>query len=202
MSEPLDQIREIRGMMERSSKFLSLSGLSGVSAGICGLLGAWHLYFNIGKEALSHNLPEIAGILIRDGFVVLAAALSLAIFFTVRKARKLGYTVSGPATRYLLKSMAVPLVTGGVLCLGLIYYELYWLCLSVSLVFYGLALVNASRYTVNETYSLGLVEIALGLAAFFLPAQKLVFWAIGFGLMHIVYGLVMYFRYDRQPSKK
>lgn len=196
MSEPLDQIREIRSMMERSSKFLSLSGLSGISAGICALLGAWHVYHNTSDDSLVYNRPEMVRILILNGTVVLLSALLSGSYFTIRKARRKGFVIWGPASRSLLTSLVVPLVTGGIFCLGLIYYGHYWICFSATLIFYGLALVSGSKYTVHDTYYLGLAEIALGLAAFFLPGYNLLFWAIGFGVLHIVYGSVMYIRYD------
>lgn len=202
MSQPLEQIREIRSMMERSSRFLSLSGLAGISAGICGLLGALHIYFTVGTDAVSYFKPGTEILLLVDGSIVLVFALLFAVFFSVRKAKKLGYTIGGPATKQLLKSLAIPLITGGILCLGLISQELYWLCFPLSLVFYGLALVSSSRYTVNETYSLGVIEILLGLTAFFIPSLNLILWAIGFGVLHIIYGWVMYVRYERAPLNK
>lgn len=202
MSQPLEQIREIRSMMERSSRFLSLSGLAGISAGICGLAGALHIYFIGGTDAVSYFKPGTEILLLVDGSIVLVFALLFAVFFSVRKAKKLGYTIGGPATKQLLKSLAIPLITGGILCLGLISQELYSLCFPLSLVFYGLALVSSSRYTVNETYSLGVIEILLGLTAFFIPSLNLILWAIGFGVLHIIYGWVMYVRYERAPLNK
>jgi len=202
MSQPLEQIREIRSMMERSSRFLSLSGLAGILAGICGLAGALHIYFTVGTDAVSYFKPGTEILLLVDGSIVLVFALLFAVFFSVRKAKKLGYTIGGPATKQLLKSLAIPLITGGILCLGLISQELYWLCFPLSLVFYGLALVSSSRYTVNETYSLGVIEILLGLTAFFIPSLNLILWAIGFGVLHIIYGWVMYVRYERAPLNK
>lgn len=197
MSEPIDQIREIRSMMERSSKFLSLSGLSGIFAGVFALLGAWHFHTTVDENALLTNRSSVASTLVQDGLLVLVAALVAGIFFTIRKARRKGMVVWGPASRALLSSLAVPLVTGGIFCIGLIYYGHYWICFSATLIFYGLALVSGSKYTVHDTWYLGLAQITLGLAAFFLPGYNLLFWAIGFGVLHIVYGSVVYRKYDK-----
>jgi hypothetical protein len=197
MTEPIEQIREIRSIMERSSKFLSLSGLSGIVAGICALLGAWHVGREVDYEALAQGNPDVLPVLIQDAFLVLAGALFAGLFFTIRKAKKKGIPVWGPASRQLLRSLLVPLVAGGIYATGLIYQGEYLECFSVTLIFYGLALVSGSKYTVNDTYYLGLAQIALGLAAFLLSGYYLLFWAIGFGVLHLVYGVAMYVRYDR-----
>jgi hypothetical protein len=65
----------------------------------------------------------------------------------------------------------------------------------LTLIFYGLALVNASKYTLSEVRWLGLTQILLGLAAAHFIGYGLVFWALGFGLVHILYGLVMHYKY-------
>ena len=39
--QPLEELQHIKRMMERSSRFISLSGLSGIAAGICAIAGAW-----------------------------------------------------------------------------------------------------------------------------------------------------------------
>lgn len=197
MNEPLDQIREIRSMLERSSRFLSLSGLSGISAGICGLLGAWHVHQNIMSWDLNQAGDESKELIIRDAIVVLGAASVLVIFFSLRRVKLQGQKVSGPAVRQLLKTLAIPLITGGVLCLGLVAHGNFAYGGALSMIFYGLALVTASRHTVSETYSLGLIQILLGLAAFFFPEYGLLLWVIGFGGLHIIYGLVMYLKYER-----
>ncbi|HMI66070.1 MAG TPA: hypothetical protein VK517_08550, partial [Cyclobacteriaceae bacterium] len=64
------------------------------------------------------------------------------------------------------------------------------------LIFYGLALINASPNLYEEIRYLGYSEILLGLLCAVLPNYGLLFWAIGFGLFHILYGAVMYKKYD------
>lgn len=218
--EHLETLTEIRSLMERSSKFFSLSGLSGVSAGIIALIGAGAAYVRFQKDDLlaAYNQPSVLSsddlyqhvgtmtgteryeavqFVVLDGVLVLIAALAAGIFFTVRKARRQGMSVWNPTSRRLLWAMAVPLVAGGILCLSLIHYNLIWLVFPSTLIFYGLALFNGSKYTVRDVEYLGLSEIALGLLALFLSGYTLLTWAIGFGLLHIVYGTVMYYKYDK-----
>lgn len=201
MNEHLEQLKEIRSMMERSSKFLSLSGLSGISAGICALIGAWYAHQTIHVDGLYQLFDptvreEIVPILLLDAAAVLISALLTGVFFTVRKARKNGINVWNSTSKRLLVSMLIPLFAGGIFGLALLHHGFFWLCFPTTLVFYGIALVNASKYTVHDTFYLGISEIVLGLVALYLAQWNLLFWAIGFGVLHIIYGLVVYFRYD------
>jgi hypothetical protein len=206
MNEHLENLKEIRSMMERSSKFLSLSGLSGISAGICALLGAWYAHQKIHIDGLyllfdPHVRQEIVPLLLLDAALVLMGALVFGAFFTIRKTRKLGLSFWSTSSKRLLGSMLVPLLAGGIFCLGLLYNGFFWICFPATLVFYGIALVNASKYTVHDTYYLGLGEIILGIISLFLAKWNLIFWAAGFGILHIIYGTVMYFKYDRTAPK-
>jgi hypothetical protein len=65
----------------------------------------------------------------------------------------------------------------------------------LTLIFYGLALVNASKYTLSEVRSLGIIEIVIGLFAMHFIGYGLLLWAVGFGVMHIIYGIIMHIRY-------
>lgn len=208
--EHLETLTEIRSLMERSSKFLSLSGLSGISAGIIALVGAGAAYARLSSDWLSGQSRfqqfsgperrEFVNFLLLDGSLVLLAALLTGIFFTVRKARQQGLNVWNPTSRRLLWALAVPLLTGGVFCLGLIHHELVWLTFPATLIFYGLALCSGSKYTVRDVEYLGLSEIGLGLLGLFFTGYTLLTWAIGFGVLHIVYGTVMYFKYDKSSA--
>lgn len=210
----LQQLNEIRAMMERSSRFISLSGLSGISAGIIALLGSAFIffyldfdirYFNIDmyfREGLDHFGFKDAMIILITAFIILTFALGFAIYFTTRKARKKGLSVWTRTTKLLLYNVAIPLITGGIFCFILLYYRLIFLIAPTTLVFYGLALLNGSKYTLPEIQWLGISEILLGLIACIFPGYGLVFWAIGFGVLHIVYGVVMYRKYETGTIKQ
>ncbi|MCB0557331.1 MAG: hypothetical protein H6573_04720 [Lewinellaceae bacterium] len=206
----LEALNEIRSLMERSSRFISLSGLSGVAAGLWALIGAAAAYLYLGASPLDGKhlyyqqpIPiekwglDYLSFFLLDATLVLILALSSGIFFTTRKARQKGQLVWGPLTQRLLLNLALPLVAGGIFCLGLAYHGLMGLIAPTTLVFYGLALINTSKYTLNDIRYLGITEVALGLMALFLPGYGLEFWCIGFGLLHIIYGLILYFKYER-----
>jgi hypothetical protein len=203
MNEHLENLKEIRSLMERSSKFLSLSGLSGISAGVCALLGAWYAYAKLhvdGSGLLSNPeiRHEIVPQLVVEALIVLTFALLFGTLFTIRKARKQGLSVWNKTSKLLLLNLMIPLIAGGFFCLGMLYHGFFWLCFPATLVFYGVALVSASKYTLHDIFYLGIAEIVLGIIALFLAKYNLICWAIGFGVLHIVYGSVMYFKYDRQ----
>ncbi|MFN8346230.1 MAG: hypothetical protein U0X91_14605 [Spirosomataceae bacterium] len=209
--DSIQALTEIRDLMQRSSKFLSLSGLSGVSAGITALVGASVAYLRLKTDAFNYESNEQLNVLTRremiefiliDGTIVLAVALLLGVFFTVRKARKFGQSVWNPISQRLLMSLMIPLVTGGIFCLAMFYRNILWVSFPATLIFYGLALLNASKYTVRDLEYLGIMEVILGLVSLFLAGYNLLIWTLGFGVLHIIYGTFMYFKYERgvKPS--
>ena len=193
----LKDISEIRSMMERSSKFLSLSGLAGVAAGTVALIGAALAYQQL---RINDGLAEKNNLLtffVVDAAVVLVLAIGLAIFFSTRMAKKKALPIWTTTTKHMLASLLMPLSTGGVFCFILWYHGLVLLIPPATLIFYGLALLNTSTYTTTEIRYLALAEIMLGLLATLLLESWLVLWAIGFGLLHIAYGIFMYRKFEK-----
>lgn len=207
-TNPGGDIQAIRDIMERSSKFLSLSGLAGIFAGICALTGAlaaWIFIFDpvqvsFSEYILQKNSPALAqtGLyLALAAMAVLISAMTGAVYFSQRKARRSSQKFWTNTTRRLLIHLLIPLVTGGLLILILAYRGNPELIIPAMLIFYGLALVNAGKFTFGEIHYLGLTQIALGLLAALFITQGLLLWTVGFGLMHIIYGSVMYYRHER-----
>lgn len=197
-------IASIRNMMERSVKFISLSGLSGVIAGIYALLGATYVYWLVyypyspfGFRFHFANESEVIIHLLVIALIVLILSISTGFWYSQRKAKKLGTTIWNRASKQLMVDLLIPLVTGGLFILILLSRGYYGVAAPACLIFYGLALINASRNTYSEVKYLGFTEIILGLISAFIPGYALIFWALGFGVMHIIYGAVMHFRYDK-----
>jgi hypothetical protein len=198
-------LAEIRSMMERSSKFLSLSGWAGIMAGIYALAGAYIAYavldFNPGRttdpylpgDGLSARLLNV----ILLAIFILAMAVGTAIYLSSKKAEKRGEKLWNATARRVVINMAVPLTVGGLLILIMISKGLIGFVAPFTLLFYGLALYNASKFTYGEMRSLGLIEIGLGLIGSYFVGYGLILWAIGFGVVHILYGIYMHYKYER-----
>lgn len=202
----LDTLREIRQIMDRSSRFISLSGWSGVVAGISALAGTWLAHDVIaaynegpkgtypeGSESLQHQLLLIAA-------GVFLVAFTGAILFTYRKSRKDGIPIWGLSAKRLMWNTLMPMAVGAVFIWRMMDLGQYALVAPASLLFYGLALVNGSRFTLGEVRYLGYAIIGTGLVNLWFPGSGLHFWAFGFGVLHIIYGLAMWWRQDRQPD--
>jgi hypothetical protein len=197
-----DDLASIRSMMERSSKFISLSGLSGILAGLYALAGAgfaWSVLYNgtVSFERTGHLNYSAEIELLIAALLVLIASIVTGYILSSAKARRKGQPIWGNTSKALLFNMAVPLVAGGLLILVHLYRGYYGFISPSCLVFYGLSLVAAANFTYKDVRYLGLCEIALGVVAACLPGFGLVFWALGFGLLHVIYGSVMYLKYDR-----
>jgi hypothetical protein len=204
--EPLQQLSEIRSLMEASTRFVSLSGLSGVAAGVVALVGAGWTYAYLRRESILRELlprqvfmasMEQYYTLVGMALVILLAALGGAIFFTVRNSKRQGKPIWTRASQRLLINLLIPLAAGGFFCLQLAWYGFSGMVPGATLIFYGLALLNAGKYTLREIRLLGISEVVLGLIATWVLEYSIIFWALGFGVLHIVYGLIMYQKYER-----
>ncbi|WP_420400598.1 hypothetical protein [Flagellimonas sp.] len=194
----LEDISQIKDLMNRSSRFISLSGLSGILAGLYAITGAFVAYMFFlpkGDYVVLHswNFKMIAGILI--AVAVLSAVT--AYLLTSKKAKKNNEKVWDETTKRLLINFLVPLITGGIYILIKLNSQHYGLTASLMLIFYGLALVNAAKYTIGNVRYLGYLQIILGLICAALPGYGFWFWVIGFGLLHIIYGSLIYFKEEK-----
>lgn len=199
MNQNSQDLKHIRSMMERSSKVLSLSGISGVLAGSFALLGAYlaHLVLQ-GKFKITSEIG--IDLFLIAGFVLVGAATS-GIFFSIRKAKKMKTRFFTKPTIGIMIDAGVPLAVGGVFCLFLIYYHVTFLIPSVMLLFCGLGLISAGSRTYRDVKLLGASLIIIGILAGIFTRYNLLLWAVGFGFMFIIYGVVMYYKYDMKSDK-
>jgi hypothetical protein len=208
--DTLQDVRDIKRMMERSTRFISLSGLSGIAAGIWALAGAWvarYVVFADYYRRSDAEGPTTAGdlwtlkwrLMVVAGGVFVAAFLS-AFYFTWRKSNDEGLRLWNPTSRRLFWNLVIPLAAGGLFILALLQHRDWHYVAPCCLIFYGLALVNASKYTLTDIRYLGYCEILLGLLNTQWLGHGLAFWAAGFGVLHIVYGVVMWWKYERKAD--
>ena len=199
--QSLADIQDIKRIMERSSRFISLSGWSGIAAGVCALGGAFtamrlieaynnHIY-GIRLGLLEQTLLLVAG-------VTFVAAFISAFIFTYIRSRREGVPVWGKSALRLLFNTAIPLAAGAFVVIRMLQLKEYGLLAPSCLIFYGLALVNGSKYTLGEVRYLGYFQVILGIINLWMPGNGLLFWALGFGILHIIYGMVMWWKYERK----
>ncbi len=205
--EPEQTLKDIRQMMERSSRFISLSGLSGIAAGLCALAGAWFAFRMLDGATISDNYTPGTGVTVLEDLltlqllglaaVTLVLAFSTAFFLTWRKAKKDKLPVWDHTSRRLIWNVLLPVMAGGLFILGMLQYGEWRFVAPACLVFYGLALINGSKYTLSDIRYLGYLEIILGIINMWFIGYGLLFWTIGFGVLHIIYGTIMWWKYER-----
>jgi hypothetical protein len=198
-SDYIEDLKVIKKVMEESSRFLSLSGLSGVFAGIIALLGsaAAYIFYLGGQGVLSaENIYAHKTGMGIDALLVLVLAIAVSLYLSYRKSVRKGTGMWTPVSKRLLINLLIPLVTGGIFIIILCYQHNWQLIIPSMLIFYGIALVSAGKFTYNEVFYLGLSEILTGLLSALLPSYGLFFWAFGFGVLHIAYGLFLFRKYE------
>lgn len=206
----LQDVKDIRRLMERSTRFISLSGLSGIAAGICALAGAaiarfvifekYYVEYNERGYFTSSDFNALRVQLILLAVGIFAAAFLSAFYFTWRKSSQQGDSLWNPVSRRLFWNLAIPLAAGAFFILSMLQYNEWRFVAPACLLFYGLALVNASKYTLTDIRYLGYCQVILGLINMQWIGYGLYFWAFGFGILHIVYGIVMWWKYERSGS--
>ena len=204
MRKPEQELADIKSMMERSTRFLSLSGLAGVLAGIYAFIGAgiaWYwLYFpstSYGAGTEQMSIPDLRISLLCLALTVLVLAIGSAYLLSQSKSHRKAEQFWTPASKRFLSALFIPVISGGLFSFALIHENAYKLIAAGTLIFYGLGLINASQFTLGEIKNLGIGQLVLGIAAAFFPAFGLLCWALGFGILHVIYGSMMYYRYDR-----
>lgn len=201
--DALNTLQEIKDLMSRSSRFQTISGWSIVIIGIYASivsLGAWLL---LGDHQSYTWLPQFA----QDFAIntpsrtlialVIAAILVVVSFTTVcigsyLKTKRVNQTFAFDQTvRRCLINFFVPAVAGALFCVAMLVQGHYGLTSSIMLLFYGLALINCSHYTSSSIALLGYGQLLLGIVDCFVIHHAILFWFLGFGLLHIIYGLYL-----------
>ncbi len=201
--EYLEEITEIKKIMNRSTRFISLSGMSGVLAGIYAIIGAI-----AANMLISNYLNPESGIsllpisfmeymLVGIAILVLILSIITAFIFSYRKAKRSNEKLWDATSKRMLINFCLPLFSGGAFCIVLYQNGFIGLIAPSMLIFYGLACLIASKYTLSEIRYLGILNIIIGLISTQFIDYGLYFWAVGFGLAHIIYGILMYRKYDK-----
>ncbi|MCG9899411.1 MAG: hypothetical protein MH132_05385 [Hydrotalea sp.] len=197
---PQETLREIKQLMEQSTRFLSLSGWSGITAGVSSIVGlAWlmlkikqHPFQPLSIQTYLIEYPNTLNELLITAMLIFIVAAVGGVLFSWKKSKERSLPFWNAAAQRMLWHFAVPMISGGVVCLTMIHVGQYDLLAPLSLVFYGLAILNASKFTIPQTYYLGITQLLLGLLGCLIPNFGILIWGVGFGMVHLAYGIIMY----------
>lgn len=206
--EQLQSLTEIKNLIENSSRFTALNGISGISAGIIAIFGCLYAAFSLDFPlfAQAKSIMQWTGtdgekatlkFLITTALIVFILAFAAFMFFINRKAKANNVKLFNHTGRKFIFNHCIFLLAGGLFAAVLLYYNIFFLVIPALLIFYGMGLVNLSKFSFNAIRNLGLIEIALGFILCFMPVYALLFFFIGFGVMHVIYGLIFHFTYDK-----
>ena len=212
-SQPEKDISLIKNLMEKSSKFSNLSGYAIATTGLLALLGAVFVYFDLGIS-ISEKYISYAELINQTGnansiytkiklLVIIASLIlltSLLILYVTAKLKSERHDINlfNSSFSRALKSLFIPVLSGGIFCGFLILHKMYGLVAPATLIFYGLGLISASKYSYNELELLGYLELLLGTIASYYMGSGLLFWMIGFGIGHIILGVFIHYKYDKK----
>ena len=179
--------------MEKSSKFISISGFAAIMAGIYASIGASII-------VLTPSLTDTLEPMIIVAAAVLAASAITACILSYNKSKRMRQKFFSKLAYRALWNFSLPMLTGGILCISILCHGYYGIVSSITLLFYGLTLVNVSKFTYSNIAWLGYAFICLGIIDSFWEGHSLLFWTIGFGGFHILYGILFYIHYERKKS--
>ncbi len=189
----LESVNEIKELMEKSSKFISISGFAAIMAGIYASIGASII-------VLIPSLTDTLEPMIIVAAAVLAASAITACILSYNKSKRMRQKFFSKLAYRALWNFSLPMLTGGILCISILCHGYYGIVSSITLLFYGLTLVNVSKFTYSNIAWLGYAFICLGIIDSFWEGHSLLFWTIGFGGFHILYGILFYIHYERKKS--
>ena len=178
----MDNLRFIRETMERSTSFTAVSGVAGMIMGAVAMVAA--------VVASTRRTPEAW--LLTWLIAALVAGLA-ALWAMIRKARASGVSLlSGPGSKFAL-FFTPPIVVGALLTAALVRVDLLSVLPGAWLLLYGTAVVSGGAFSVRIVPMMGVGFMLVGaLALFAPPAWGDEFMAVGFGVLHIVFGLVIW----------
>lgn len=195
-NQHLDHLQEIKKLMEKSSKSGSLSGIAGIIIGILAISGVSLTYYFLDKSPFEPGYflieREKFDVLVLIAFIVLFLSLVTGAVMAVKKD-----TWNDLATKKLLFNLFIPLIVGGIYSITLYYQGLFGWIAPVTMIFYGLGLFSAGKFSMPEIQFLGIIFSALGLFATFLIDYGLLIWGFGFGFLHLIFGIIIYLKYEK-----
>jgi hypothetical protein len=176
-----EHLRFIREMMARSGSFTAVPGWGTVAMGVTAL-----------PTALIAGLQTTPGRWLAVWLIDAALAASIGAVALWRKTRHSGVSLqSGPGRKYVL-SLLPPFVAGLLLTIAVWQSGPVDLLPALWLLLYGAGTITGGAYSVRAVPLMGVGFMGLGAAALLVPfAWGTVLLAVGFGGLHIGFGLII-----------
>lgn len=179
-----DNLRFIRDTMERAASFTAVPGWGGVVIGVTAL----------GAGAVAFDRP------LHEQFLVWLAEALLALviaWLAVRiKSKRLALSLQSRPARRALLSFMPPLLAGAILTAVLYHLQIFGVTPGLWLLLYGAAVVTGGAFSVRIVPVMGLCFMSVGAVSLFAPSQwGNIFLMLGFGGLHIAFGIVIARRY-------
>ena len=203
--------------LEQSSRFISLSGFSGIFVGLCGLLGAYITHNLVSTE--SHTDKEMLEIIggfdyynmtvhqfVGENLIFLALftilfALLFAFYFTTLRSRRNRVPIWDEKIKRQISVLCLPNIVGAIFIMRLVLTANYGYIVPSALIFYAISLINIRRFTTGEVALLGYLLLLLGVVNLWMQGWGILFFGFGFGVLHVIYGIVTFFLYERHIVK-
>ncbi|MGI8961221.1 MAG: hypothetical protein ACR2IV_15930 [Bryobacteraceae bacterium] len=183
-SRAADNLRFIRDTMERAASFTAVPGWGGVVIGFTAL-GA-------GAVAFGRSPHGQFFVWFSEALLALAiAGLALRI-----KSKRLALSLQSRPARRALLSFMPPLLAGAILTVVLYRLQIFGVTPGLWLLLYGAAVVTGGAFSVRIVPVMGLCFMLLGAISLFAqPQWSNLFLTLGFGGLHIAFGIVIARRY-------
>ena len=181
----IDNLRFIRETMERSTHFTAVPGYGGMLMGVTAIVAAY---------IASQQATARATLMVWLTEAFLAFAIGLLAMWQKSKLAE-SSLLSAPARKFAF-GFAPSVICGVAITFGLWRYDYYEVMAPVWMLLYGAAVVTGGAFSVRIVPVMGWIFIALGAIAFALPASfGNTLMGASFGLLHIVFGLIIARRY-------
>lgn len=181
-----ENLRVIRDAMERAGSFTSIPGWGGFIIGLTALGAAY-----VGAGRVTEPRAWLNIWLIEAGVASVIGAVT--IWLKWRRAAT--PFMSGAAKRFFISYFA-PMIAGAILTATIAHRGAFDVLPSLWLLLYGTAFVSSGAFSIRVIPVMGLCYMALGVFAAMvrLPVGNIILGA-GFGLLHVVFGLIIARRY-------
>lgn len=181
----IDNLKFIRETMERSTHFTAVPGYGGMLMGVTAIAAAY----------IANGQPLVKDWLF-TWLIEASLAFAIGLLAMWQKSKFAGTPlISAPAKKFAM-SFLPPLVCGIVLTLGMWQYGYYGAMIPAWMLLYGAAVVTGGAFSVRIVPVMGWLFMAMGAVAFLLPSgYGNTLMAASFGLLHIVFGVIIARRY-------